>query len=150
MLEATLEGRDAVAREAPVSLDLRLPRPPRADPAAQSLEVAPQSAHAREVVLELRELDLELALGAAGVRGEDVEDHGCSIDDRKAERLLEVALLARGELVVAGDEVRVALLGRGLRLPNLAWTEVGVRMRLGAALHELADDRYACGSQKLA
>ena len=112
--------------------------------------MAPQSPHTREVVLELRELDLELALGAAGVRGEDVEDHGRAIDDRKTERLLEVALLACSELVVAGDEVRVARLGRGLCLPHLARTEVGVRVRMSAALHELADDRHPCRSQQLA
>ena len=67
----------------------------------------PQPAHAGEVVLELRELDLELALGRVGVDGEDVEDHRGAVDHRHAELLLEVALLARGQLVVAGDEVRV-------------------------------------------
>ena len=41
------------------------------------------------------------------VAGEDVEDHRRAVDDRHAERLLEVALLARAELVVAGDHVRV-------------------------------------------
>src|SRR5439155_10350108 len=51
---------------------------------------------------------------------------------------------------VAGDEVRVALPGRGFGLPYLARAEVGVRMRMCAALHELAGDRYACRSQQLA
>ena len=39
-------------------------------------------AHARQVVLELRELDLELALGAHGVLGEDVEDQLRPVDRR--------------------------------------------------------------------
>ena len=60
----------------------------------------PQPAHAREVVLELGQLDLELALGRVGVVGEDVEDDRGAVDHRHVERLLEVALLARAELVV--------------------------------------------------
>ena len=89
-----------------VSPGPRVPIPPsiaRPEP----LEVRPQAAHPREVVLELRELDLELALGAVRVRGEDVEDDRRAVDHRDPERRLEVALLARRELVVAGDEVRV-------------------------------------------
>ena len=107
--------------------------------------MAPQPAHAREVVLQLGELDLQLALGAARVRGEDVEDHRRAVDDRQAERLLEVALLARRQLVVAGDQVRVGCLRGGLRLGHLARAEVGVRVRLLAALHHLPHDRHAGG-----
>ena len=70
--------------------------------------MGPQAPHAGEVVLELGQLDLELALGAVGVVGEDVEDHGGAVDHRHAERRLEVSLLARSELVVAGDQVGVA------------------------------------------
>ena len=109
LLQPAPQRGDAVAREAAVGLDLRLARSARADAAAETLEVRPQAAHAREVVLELRELDLELALGAVRVAGEDVEDHRRAVDDRQAELGLEVALLARRELVVAGDDVGVAL-----------------------------------------
>src|SRR5256714_15649145 len=89
-LEAALERRDPVARQAAVGLDLRLARSARPDPAAESLEVGPQAAHAREVVLELRELDLELALGRVRVVGEDVEDDRRAVDHRHAGLLLEV------------------------------------------------------------
>ena len=107
------QGGDAVAGEAAVGLDLALPRAPGADasvhPAgAEALEVGPEAAHAGHVVFELGELDLELALGRVGVVGEDVEDHRRAVDHRHAQRRLQVALLARGELVVAGDQVRVA------------------------------------------
>ena len=76
----------------------------------------PQPAHAGKVVLELGQLDLELALGRVGVVGEDVEDHRGAIDHGHAERLLEVALLARAELVVARDDVCVR---RGQLRPQL-------------------------------
>ena len=112
MRELSLERRDPVAREPAVGLDLRLARSAGSDPAvdppgAEPLEVRPQAPHPREVVLELGELDLQLALGAVGVGGEDVEDDRRAVDHRHAERRLEVALLARRQLVVAGDEVRV-------------------------------------------
>ena len=109
----------------------------------------PQAAHAREVVFQLRQLDLQLALGAACVRGEDVEDHGRAVDDGQADGLLEVALLARGQLVVAGDQVGVGGLRRGLRLGDLAGPEIGVRVRLLALLDHLPDDADAGGAQQL-
>ena len=104
--ELALERRDPVAGQPPVGLDLRLARSSGTDAAvdasrAEALEVRPQAAHAGEVVLELRELDLELALGAVGVRGEDVEDDRGAVDHREAERRLEVSLLPGRELVVA-------------------------------------------------
>ena len=60
----------------------------------------PHASHARDVVLELRELDLELALGADGVLGEDVEDQLRAIDDARRERVLEAPLLRRRQLIV--------------------------------------------------
>ena len=70
----------------------------------------PHAPHPRQVVLELRELDLELALGAARVLGEDVEDQLRAVDDTRLEEVLEPALLRRVELVV--DEQRL-----GSRVP---------------------------------
>ena len=140
VLQAPAQRRDPVAREAAVGLDLGLARPSRADPAAEALEVGPQAAHPREVVLQLRQLDLELALRGGGVRGEDVEDHRGAVDHCQPELLLEVALLTRAELVVAGDHVRVALLRGALGLCELARPEVAVGVRLLAALHQLPHD----------
>ena len=105
--------------------------------------MGPQAAHAREVVLELRKLDLELALGGVGVAGEDVEDHRGAVHDRHLELLLQVALLSRAELVVGGDDVGVELLDERLDLVDLARAEVEVRVRLVAPLDQLADHRDA-------
>jgi hypothetical protein len=152
--EPALERADALAGEAAVGLDLRLARPagrePAARHAAEALEVRPQAAHAGEVVLELGELDLELALGRVRVPGEDVEDERGAVDDRHLELLLEVALLARRELVVAHDHVRVGRLGRRLDLEQLARAEVRVRVRLRAMLHVLADHDDPGRAQQLA
>ena len=149
------QGRDAVARQPPVGLDLGLARSARADsavhaPGAEALEVRPQPAHAGEVVLELGQLHLELALGRVGMVGEDVEDDRRAIDDRHVERLLDVALLARQQLVVAGHEVGVAVLDRLLELLELAATEVAVGIGLLAALHQLARHGHTGRAQQLA
>ena len=65
VVEPALEQRrSGGARAGGRSRAATRPGPARADAAAEALEVLPHAAHARQVVLELRELDLELALGA--------------------------------------------------------------------------------------
>ena len=127
---------DPVAGEPAVRLDLRLAGAAGADaavdaPRPEPFEVGPQAPHAGEVVLQLRELDLELALGRVCVVGEDVEDDRGAVDHRDVERRLEVALLARNELVVAGDQVGAVTLDLRAQLGELAAPEVAVRVGLG-------------------
>jgi len=55
--------------------------------------VLPHAAHPREVVVELRELHLELPFRARRVLGKDVEDQLGTVDDPCVEGVLEVALL---------------------------------------------------------
>ena len=111
--------------------------------------MGPPAPHAGEVVLQLRELDLELALRRVCVVGEDVEDDRGAIDDRDVERRLEVALLARNELVVAGDQVGAVTLDLRAQLGELAAPEVAVRVGLGTHLHELPGRCYTGGPQQL-
>ena len=154
LLEAALEDRDAVARQPAIGLDLRLARAAGADAAhaaagAETLEVRPQAAHAGHVVFELGELDLHLALGRVRVAGEDVEDHRGAVEHRDVERGLEVALLARRQLVVGDDDVGVGRLEQRLELLDLARAEVEVRVRVVALLGELADRRDTGGPEEL-
>ncbi len=53
----------------------------------------PAADEARRHMVQLREFDLQLALGAACALREDVEDQAHAIDDAAFERLLEIALL---------------------------------------------------------
>ncbi len=152
--QAASQGRDSIAGQAPVGLDLGLARTPSADAAihaacTEPFQVGPEAAHAREVVLQLRELDLELALGRMGVVGEDVEDDRGPVDHRHVERGLEVSLLSRSELVIAGDEVGAAALDLGLELVELAATEIAVGIGRRAYLHRLAGRGDSGGPQQL-
>ena len=109
----------------------------------------PQAAHPREVVLELRQFDLQLALGATGMAGEDVQDDRRAVDDRESERRFERTLLARRELVITGDHIGIHLGGQRLQFLELARAEIAVGVWLLALLHELADDRDARRAQQL-
>ena len=68
--------------------------------------------------VELRELDLQLAFGAARALREDVEDEARAVDDAAFERLLEVALLHAGQRVVEDDEVGVGLAPRSAAISS--------------------------------
>ena len=152
--EAAAQRRDPVAGEPAVGLDLALARAPGADaavdaPGAEALEVGPEAPHAGHVVFELGQLDLQLALGRVGVVGEDVEDHRGAVDHRDAERRLQVALLARQQLVVAGDEVGVVGGDLRFQLFQPAAAEVAVGVRFGSLLGREADGGDARGAQQL-
>ncbi len=154
VLEPAAQSGDAVAGEPAVGLDLGLARAPGADAAvhaagAEALEVGPEPPHAGHVVFELGQLDLELALGRVGVVGEDVEDDGGAVDHRHPQGRLEVALLARCQLVVAGDQVGVAGADLLLQLVEPAAAEVAVGVRFRALLGRLAGGRNAGGAQQL-
>ena len=110
--------------------------------------MGPQAPHPRQVVFELRELHLQLSLGAVRVVGEDVQDHGRAVDHGHAEGLLQIPLLPRHELVVARDQVRVRPRDLRLDLGELAAADVAVGIRAAAHLHRLARGRHAGGAEE--
>ena len=97
----------------------------------------PEAAHARQVVLELGELDLELALGADGVLGEDVEDQLRPVDHPRLQRILELLLLDRRELVVDDQRLGARALEGLLQLLELALPDVRARVGPFPVLDEL-------------
>ena len=110
----------------------------------------PQPAHAREVVLELGELDLQLAFGASRVLREDVEDELRPIDDAGLQCVFERALLRRGQLVVDEEHLGLRLGVGALELTELALAHERPRIGMDALLDHLADGRNAGGSRELA
>ena len=79
----------------PVDLELGLAGPAGPDATTLLRELGSLAPQPREAVAELGELDLDHALLARGVLGEDVEDQRDPVDDVDLEELLEVALLGR-------------------------------------------------------
>ncbi len=121
-----------VADQPPVGLELGLARPAHADAALLPLEVGPAAHQPRRQVLELRQLDLELALRAVRALREDVEDQAGAVDDAAFERALEVALLRPGQRVIEDDEVGA---GRAAQRAAISPTlpRAGEQRRIGAA-----------------
>ena len=130
---------DPAAREPPVRLELSLAWASRADTAPEPLEMLPEPAHARQVVLELRELDLQLSFGGDRVLREDVEDQLRPVDHPRLEGVLELTLLHRRELVVDKQRLCARTRKRLLQLDELPFSNVGARSRPGRPLDELAD-----------
>src|SRR5206468_5721169 len=84
---------DALSDDLTIALELRFTGAARADAAAETRHLFASSGQPRQPVLELRELHLDPALARARVPREDVEDHGRTVDDRRARDLLESPLL---------------------------------------------------------
>jgi hypothetical protein len=122
------EHGDALANPPAVDLELRLAGSPCPDAAAEARQVGPLPRQAGEQVLELRELDLQLALGRPRALREDVEDEGAPVDDLAAEGLLQVALLRGRQSVVEHDHVAVRRRDEALHLLDLAGADVGRRL----------------------
>ena len=141
LLQSVLEDRDAPPRDATVGLELRLARAPGADAAAETLEVLPHAAHAREVVLELRELDLELAFRTHRVLREDVEDQLRAVDDTRLQLVLEQPLLRRRQFVVDEQHLGMSVPVRLLQLVELSLADerprIGMLTVLDDARHRL-------------
>ena len=104
------------------------------------------AAQARQPVAQLRELDLDRALLARRVLGEDVEDQRDAVDDVDREQLLEVALLRGRELVVEDDDVDVERVADLAQLLGLALADVrrGVGRRAGVAARDAPARRPQC------
>src|SRR6266849_1769666 len=125
LAELILQNLDPIRDQAPIDLELR------------------------RRVLELRELHLELALVTLGALGENVEDQPRAVDDRAAERLLEIALLHRRQDVIEYREGGTLLLQGSFDLLDLSGTcEVGGIRPLAAPAHQgPRPDSGACGEK---
>ena len=149
LLDALLHLRDPGPDDPAVGLELALAGAPRADAAPGPRQVGPEPRQARQLVLELGELDLEPALVGLGVLGEDVEDQPAAVDDLDVEQALERLLLAGRELVVGDEEVEAGLALRLAELLGLALADVPVRIDVAAVLPLGADDLGAGGRREV-
>ena len=109
----------------------------------------PHASHARQVVLELRELDLELPLGGDRVLREDVEDQLGPVDDSRLELVLQQALLRRRELVVDEQHLRASVSVRLLQLLELPLAHVRAWIGMRPMLDEPGHGLHAGGAGKL-
>ncbi len=69
--------------------------------------MSPKSRESREQMLELRQLDLQLAFARPGALGEDVEDERRAVENLALEDFFEVAALRGRKVVVENHRVHV-------------------------------------------
>src|SRR5690606_24148085 len=99
--EALRQLLHTLLQQASVRLELGLARPAQADGAAAlAFQVGPAADQTGRDVAQLRQFDLQFALGAARALREDVQDQARAVDDPAFQRPLQVALLDRAERVV--------------------------------------------------
>ncbi len=98
---------DARADAPAIGLELRFAGAPRADAAAEPRQRGARADQPRQQVLQLRELDLQLAFARPRAPREDVEDQLRAVDDLAADRLFDLPQLRRRQLVVEDDDVDV-------------------------------------------
>src|SRR5207244_12244452 len=116
-----LELGDAVADLAAIELHGGLPRAPQPDAAALALAAAGR-AQPRGYIGEPRDLDLQPRRSARRVPMEDLDDHTRAIQDLRGRgRALDVAELARRQLVVDDDDGGTRLPGRRRRRRDVQW-----------------------------
>jgi hypothetical protein len=125
----------------------RLARPAGADPATASYPAAglprqrlTPATQSRQHVLELGKLDLRLALAAARMLGEDIQNQRGAIDDLYLHDVLELAQLTRAQLAIANHRVRASRSDDFGQFRGLASADVCCRVGPLAPLNETLEN----------
>src|SRR3546814_1861490 len=119
---------------AAVGLDLRFAgTAEEAETAALALEVGPAAHQTPRLIIEMRKLDLQAALGRRGAFAEDFEDQAGAVDHLRAKRRFEIALLNRAERRIDDDKLDAFRCDIGRDRVDLADAEQGRRPRLAQA-----------------
>ena len=142
-LQFSRDARDAVLHPAAVGFQLRFTlAAAHPDAAFLPRQVAPETRQARQQVLQLRQLDLKLALAGARALREDVQNERGAVEHLAVEGLLQVAALGRGKLVVEDDRVYIGAVAVRGKLVRLAFADVGSRARGSHLLNAIP--HYLC------
>jgi hypothetical protein len=129
--DPALQAHDLFADAPAIDLELGFTGATGSDAAtAETRQVGPGARQARQHVLELRQLDLQLSLEAPGAGGEDVEDQLAPVEDLGVEALGEGALLAGAQVLVDQHHGRAVGFGRLPELLDFTLADVGCRADL--------------------
>jgi hypothetical protein len=101
-------------------------------------------------VLQLRELDLQLAFVRARALREDIEDETRAIDNAALGQFFEIAFLHRAQRAIDQDQIGIERLALQRQLFGLAGADEIARIRFVDARGERADDARARRTRELA
>ena len=126
------DAGDALGDQAAVGLDLGLAgAAEKAEAAALAFEMGPGPHQPAALVIEMRELDLQRAFAGAGAPAENFEDQPGAVEHLGVPRLLQIALLHRGERAIHHHEAGLVGLDEAGELLDLAFADIGRGPELG-------------------
>ena len=105
-----------------------------------TLQVAPHARQARGQMLQLGQLDLQLAFVALGAQREDIQDQRDPVDHAQVEQPFQVALLGRRQGLVEQHDVGQQGLGHAHALVRLARADEELGVGAVALRRQRADD----------
>ncbi len=136
------QPRDLFRHAAAVDFQLRFTRTPHADAAALPRQVRPHAGQPRQQILQLRQLDLQLAVLRLRALRKNIENQLRPIQNLPLENLLQIAALRGTQLIVENHRADVLLLAKLRQFARLARPDVIGRRRRGPPLdrriHHLA------------
>ena len=149
-VDARLQRGDALAHAAAVHFQLGLARSTPADAAGQPRERVVAAHQPRQEILELRQLHLELAVGALRAAGEDVEDELGAVEDAQRGGLADVPRLRRRQVVIEDQQIRAQRHGAHQDFLELALPHQRARVDLPPPLQDGVEHLHVGGPRQLA
>jgi hypothetical protein len=134
---------DALSDAAAIRFQLRFARTSRPDSAAQPRQGGSHPDQARQEVLQLGELDLQLSFLRPRPPGKNVENQLRPVDYFPVNRILDLSQLCGCQLIVEYHHVDVHLGTRRGQRHNLAGTQKRRRIGFGSLLQNAEDDNSA-------
>ena len=131
-MQPALQHGHARGQQPAVGFQLGLARTAQTDAALLALQVGPAAHQPGREVLELGQLDLELALEGARALGEDVEDQAGTVDHPALQQAFQVAFLGRAERMVEDDQLGLGRRDQRLEFLSLARADEEARVGRGA------------------
>src|SRR5690606_4056514 len=121
---------DAHPQQTAAGFQLGFPRTTQADTTLLPSKVGPAADQTGTQMIELGQLDLQLALVGTGALGEDIQNQTGTVDHPALQFALQVTLLAGGQHVVEDDQVALPRLDQSTQLIHLAAADQETRAGL--------------------
>jgi len=124
----------SLVNPAPVGFKLGFARTARADSAAQSGHGRAVASQTGQKIIQLRQLDLQLAFAGSRAPREDVENQLGPIENLHVQSFLQITLLRGSKLLIEHDHRRIVKVHLRLELVDFTGTDQGGRIGARAGL----------------
>src|SRR5216683_652647 len=158
-----LDFRNSVANPAAICFQFFFARPANSDAAATTTRAAGSSgsfaalagqrsalsSEPRKHIVQLRQLDLQLAFAAARMPRENIQDQLSAIDDAARRVFFDIALLHRRKVAIENNQRSVFGIGFSQNFIELAAADERSRIGFVAQLEEASGDGCTCAARQL-